>query len=121
MRAVTQKELDALVLAAETVRHEGARLSQLAINVNTVTLGMVADGRPADAVVFGAGAVEAIEAEKNRMYADFERAAFNFTGEPRLPGEDAEGYFYRIASMTEAETLLSPIRNGLRLELWRKH
>lgn len=109
------------MLAAETVRHEGARFSQLAMNANAVTLGMVADSRPIDAVAFGAGAVGAIEAEKGRMYADFERAAFNFTGEPRLPGEDAEGYFHRIANMTEAEILLSPIRNGLRLELWRKH
>lgn len=115
------KELNALLMAAEAVRIESARLSQLSEAAQAVTVGMVADSRPLDSLALGVAAVHSLRAEAEGMYERFYRAAFDFTGESRFPAESFEEYFFRIASMTTEQTLAAPARNGLRLDLWSKN
>lgn len=112
------KELDALLKAAEVVRSESARLHRLGVTAQTVMGGLVCDSRPVDAAMLGAKAVQALRAEGEAMYEEFERAAFAFTGEPRRSGEIPEEYFFRIVGMSSDELLATAVRNGLTLNLW---
>lgn len=116
MRVVTMKELDALLEAVRLVRESCAKLSGMCEAVTAVSWGMLTDN-PLGALAVGAKGRDAIFEENERMYQQFEIAAFNFLGESRKFGETSEDYFHRICGMSEAELLTTPARNGLCLKL----
>ena len=113
MRTVTLQELNAFSEAIARVREVCGRLGPMSRAVPKI----MAANNSSDGLSFGVKRLQAMTAERDEMFRQFERAAHNFLGEGKKQEETLEDYFTRICMMSQDEILAAPTRNGLELRL----
>ena len=118
-RTVTRVDLDAFQGAALKFSSESLRLQDLMRKaVATLIAAVDADEDNFDDALEACQCAEAmIEKQYEGVLLEYERHAANFLGKGRNKGETLEEFVVRAGTMSEAELLLTPIRNGLRLRL----
>ena len=117
VRTVTGSDLDAFQAAAKKLSRDALRLQKIAHAAIARLQAALHSDNFDDEFEACVCAEAVIDKQYTEAALEYESHAIKFLSEGRKKGEAIHEFVLRIYQMSEAELLLTPIRNGLRLNL----